>query len=355
MKLISKILFSLYITCFLVGVADAQVTHLNEGRVPVADQSLSSQKSAGKRAFLQAVVKMSGTKRSADNLVIRRAATNFEQYLISSSYEQEGQSLFYLAEFNQSAIVDLLRAELLPVWGARRPTSIMWLAVEDDATKQKALLTQTIDNALIDGIRDASYQRGIELIVPIGDLNDSMNVSTNDVWNLYSSTIYNQSLRYGTNYVIGAKVGVGFDDVSATEQVILSYFVTNGKTLRTGEVVGKDTLSTIIEFISLYADQMAQAYAVDINADMALQDIIIKVSNVTSLKQYHSVLDILKSLTVTDSVELSSQERDISIFRIKSRVDADQVNAILSLESRLIKAENANDISGTISYRVRGK
>lgn len=338
-----------------VSKAHAQIDHLNVGEVVVSDQSIYSQKRAGKRAFEQVVTKMSGESTSNENITVRRAATNFEQYLISSSYRQEKEALIYRAEFNQDKIIGLLRSEGLRVWGKRRPSSLLWIAIEDDTTKDKTLLTQTTESDLKTLLNTAAFQRGIEVVFPLGDLSDSMNVSTNDVWGLYSSSIYNHSIRYGTNYVIGAKIGLGFDDYSASEKFILNYFVTDGQSIETAQVAG-DSLPVLLgEFINRYADELGLKYAVSSDDTNETYDIVLKVSNVNSLLDYRTVLSILSSLTITKSVELVAQQNDVSEFHITTNVPALRLRSILKLENTIYEGDPASDDEQSLTYIWRGK
>ena len=355
MKITAKIfiVFMLYHLC--VSIATAKIEHLNEGKVAVDSQSLAAQKRAGKKAFTQVIVKMTGSQSAAQNLVMRRAATNYEEYLVSSSFELEDGVLYYLAQFSQDAVVELLRSENLPVWGLRRPTTLLWLAVEDDQTKDKELVTQVAGSDLSQIVTQTSYERGIEVLLPIGDLSDSINVSLNDVWGLYSSSIYNHSLRYGVNYVVGGKVRVGFDNFTASEKVIVDYFITDGKSIETGQVANIDVASAIDTFINKYADLLASSYTVDVNLDGPVQALTIKVANISSLKNYRMVLDILSSLTITESVELVSQKNDESIFTLHSRVDEKQLHSILSLENRLIVQEQTLGDDDSVLYKLRGQ
>jgi hypothetical protein len=298
---------------------------------------------------------MSGESSSNENMTVRRAATNFEQYLISSAYRQEKDALIYRAEFNQDKVVDLLRSEGLRIWGKRRPSSLLWIAIEDDATKDKTLLTQTTESELKNLLNTAAFQRGIEVVFPLGDLSDSMNVSTNDVWGLYSSSIYNHSIRYGTNYVIGAKIGLGFDDYSASEKLILNYFVTDGQSIETAQVAG-DSLAVLLgDFINRYADKLGLKYAVSADDTSETYDIVLKVSNVNSLLDYRKVLNILRSLTITKDVSLVAQRQDVSEFQLSTNVPAERLSAILKLENTLYEGNAASDDEQSLTYILRGQ
>lgn len=351
-----SLLYIVVAFCLLIAAraSAAGVEHLNTGQIVVTDQSTMSQKRAGKKAFQQVVVKLSGDPLSLENTQIKKAATNFEQYLVSSTFIQQDSKLIYQAEFNQDKIIVLLRAESLNVWGKRRPSGLFWLVIEDDVSKSKTLITQSNASALLELINQTAYQRGVDVVMPIGDLTDSINVTPLDVWGLFSASIYNKSARYNTNYVVGARVGIVFDDFTASEKLQLSYFITNGQTLYTAEITGDDINSLVATFVNEYASYLASLYSVDANDSGEIFKITLNVSNITSLLEYRKVLDILRSLTVTQNVELQTQTKDIATFVLTSNVPVDRLKTILQLEQKLREPEYQNTNNAlAIDYQWR--
>lgn len=354
-KLFAIILLTL---CLVISLRchSTPIDHLNKGQIIVTDQSNFTQKTAGKRAFQQVVVKLSGDVAALENLQVKRAVTNFEQYLVASTFIQDGDKLLYQAEFNEQKVVNLLRSESLNVWGKRRPSGLFWLAIEDDVSKNKRLITQSSTSIYLDTIRQATYDRGVELLMPIGDLTDSMNITALDVWGLFSSSIFNKSSRYGTNYVIGARVGIVFDDFSARETLQLSYFITNGQTIETNKIVGDNIAALIAEFVNEYATYLAVLYSIEASESGQIYSLNLNIANVNTLIKYRTVLEILSSLTVTQTVELSAQSKDVASFILASNVPLERLKRILKLEQNLREPEYQRpDSAVAIDYEWRGK
>jgi hypothetical protein len=357
--LVLKKLFSIFMLtlCSVISMhaLSAPIEHLNEGQIIVTDQSNFTQKKAGKRAFQQVVVKLSGDVAVLENLQVKRSATNFEQYLVASTFIQDGDKLLYQAEFNEQKIVDLLRTENLNVWGKRRPSGLLWLVIEDDVSKNKTLVTQSSSSKYLETIDQVTYDRGVELIMPIGDLTDSMNITALDVWGLFSSSIFNKSMRYGTNYVIGARVGIVFDDFSAGEKLQLSYFITNGQTIETNEIVGDNIATLIAQFVNEYATYLATLYSVETSETGQIYSVILNIANVDTLAKYRKVLEILSSLAVTQNVDLSAQSKDVASFTLASNVSVQRLKTILKLEQYLKEPEYQRpDSTIVIDYEWRG-
>lgn len=350
-------IFFVFTLCIAVSMHSqaAPIEHLNEGLIIVTDQSSFTQKKAGKSAFQQVIVKLNGDPSVLENVEVKRAATNFEQYLVSSTFIQNGNKLIYQAEFNEQKIVGLLRAENLNVWGKRRPSGLFWLAIEDDVNKSKSLITQSSSSEYLDLVQQSAYDRGIELLMPIGDLTDSMNITALDVWGLYSSSIFNKSIRYGTNYVVGARVGIVFDDFSASEKLQLSYFITNGQTIETNEIVGDTVSGLITKFVNEYAAYLASVYSIGTSETGMIYSVTLHISDVNTLAKYRKVLDILTSLTVTQKVELKAQSKDVASFTLTSNVPVQRLKTILKLEQNLREPEYQRvDSAVVIDYEWRG-
>ena len=357
--LVLKKLFSIFalILCSVISMQahSAPIEHLNKGQIIVTDQSNFTQNKAGKRAFQQVVVKLSGDVAVLENLQVKRSATNFEQYLVASTFIQDGDKLLYQAEFNEQKIVDLLRTENLNVWGKRRPAGLLWLVIEDDISKKKSLVTQSSSSQYLETIDQVAYDRGVALIMPIGDLTDSMNITALDVWGLFSSSIFNKSIRYGTNYVIGARVGIVFDDFSAGEKLQLSYFITNGQTIKTNEIVGDDVTTLIAEFVNEYATYLATLYSVESNETGQIYSVTLNIANVDTLVKYRRVREILSSLAVTQNVDLIAQSKDVASFILTSNVPVQRLKTILKLEQYLKEPDYQRlDSTVIIDYEWRG-
>jgi hypothetical protein len=205
-KALKKIIFVIgLLVSFLIAVDSvaSNIEHVNIGRIAVNDQSQRSQQQAGKRALAQVFIKISGDPQVLNATEISRAVDNYEQFLIASSFLQEQQSLIFEARFNQQKVEQLLMASGLSVWTSLRPSAVLWLAREDEQ-QQKILVSQNQSLELGQLVKQRGFVRGVEVIVPVGDLDDAMNVSIYDVWNQFVSRLVTQSARYNTDYVISA-------------------------------------------------------------------------------------------------------------------------------------------------------
>ena len=74
-------------------------------------------------------------------------------------------------EFDPSAIVELVRKSSLPVWSAKRPVVVLWLVVEGEGGPVR-LADKRIDEVLWLAVTRRARERGLPVVVPLGDVED---------------------------------------------------------------------------------------------------------------------------------------------------------------------------------------
>ncbi|MCU7554055.1 DUF2066 domain-containing protein [Alteromonas sp. ASW11-19] len=198
------VIFSFVLLGSSVANATVQIdTHV--GHIEVQDQSQDTQKRAAKDALLQVLVKMSGTTQVEDIAGVRAALRNPNQYLRSYRFNERRDALYYVAEFDPQGLTQILRRENLPVWGNRRPESIIWLAVEDERG-QRHIVEEAAKSPVSDAIRNTAQARGIRVSLPLMDLTDNQAISVYDIWGRFAKTLVSASSRYGVDYVVAARL-----------------------------------------------------------------------------------------------------------------------------------------------------
>ena len=110
----------------------AQRVVVNEAQIQVEDQTQRTQQNALKKALRQVFVKMSGSTIVLDNAGVRAALSSPQSLLRSYRFAFDKGRTYYVAEFDQAKLNELLQREMLPLWGDRRPETIVWLAQEDE-------------------------------------------------------------------------------------------------------------------------------------------------------------------------------------------------------------------------------
>ncbi|GFD91969.1 hypothetical protein KUL156_48560 [Alteromonas sp. KUL156] len=186
-------------------VEAAQRVVVNEAQIQVDDQSQKTQQAAQKKALRQVFVKMSGSTRVLENAGIRAALTSPQSLLRSYRFAFENGKTYYVAEFDQTKLSELLQREMLPLWGDRRPETIVWLAKEDE-NDARIILDESLNTELQHALKQTAKERGVPLSLPLMDLTDSVNITTYDVWGRFAGPLRTASVRYNVDNIIGARV-----------------------------------------------------------------------------------------------------------------------------------------------------
>ncbi len=332
----------------------AVIENLYQARVEVADQSQRAQQRALTDALKQVLIKVSGDRAILQSDDIKRHIKNANSFLHSYQFDFEQDTTFYQAQFNPQRIETAIRASDFPVWGKRRPDSLIWLAIEDQPAKQRRLVSEA-DLTIRESIDQVAEQRGIAVALPILDLTDIQQVSVYDVWGSYVQNIMLVSDRYQVDYVMSARIYFHSSDplatsadeldesmaqtapvVKETDVWIAQWLVMHRGQLVSGMVSG-DTVDSVIQQIThLLADKQAKDYAVDVNslsADDRRAQIV--VDNVSSIQSYQSLSDFLSSLTVIMKATLVEMQGSQVRFDLELLGDQQDVVEALRLDDRI--------------------
>ncbi|MBQ4829962.1 DUF2066 domain-containing protein [Alteromonas sp. MMG017] len=178
---------------------------VNEAQIPVSDQSQKTQANAVKEALTQVMVKVSGNTAVLQNPGVRAALRKPEAYLRSYRFSYSGNETFYVAEFDKTKLTELMKREGLPLWGERRPETIVWLATETD-DNERIILDESSPTPVGEMLVNTAKIRGVPVSLPLMDLTDSASISIYDVWGRFVQSLTASSQRYGVDNIIGARL-----------------------------------------------------------------------------------------------------------------------------------------------------
>ncbi len=311
----------------IVGMA-AEVSGLYEAEVQVFSQKRSERAKAMATALAEVVVKVSARRDAAElkGVVqsIRRPARFLQQYRYRAlPKEQREQTLqaatlsargadpqIVLFRFDKAAVDKMLRDNGLPVWGATRPATLVWLAVQDEG--KRYLLGADSPEPVRELLAREAQRRGLALLLPLMDLQDQRALPFADVWGNFREPIMQASLRYRTESIL---VGRMYRTASGKWQAQWT-LLEGGQTQSWAaagtlpvEVIDKGVFGAIKVLASRYAPVAGE------QADLLPVTII----DVRTLRDYARVTRYLKSLQQVEHVQVA-------------QVDADQVTFELDVE-----------------------
>lgn len=352
-----SVIFSclLAFACLPAGVFAAEVGDLYEAEARVFSQQKSERTLAMKAALAEVLVKVSGRSvvLSVDEVkkVLRNPAKLLRLYRYRELTDMEGDA--YRAEqslhpepkadgtpqmisfsFDKVAVDKLLRENNLPVWGATRPTMLVWLAVQDEQTRY--LLGGDSGHSLNQALDSEARRRGLVLLQPLMDLEDRRALRFADVWAGFTEPVLRASARYGSESVLLGRIQPGLGDAWQAQWTVLE-----GRTRVSWEVLGDSQEQVISKGVFGATELLAARYA-PISGSLQAGLLSIMVMGVQDLGDYARVVSYLESLQQVSQMQLEQVEPGKAYFALKIEGAAEGVAKTIALGNVLQVSSNAD-------------
>jgi hypothetical protein len=253
--------------------------------------------------------------------------------------------------FNAAAVADALTRANWPVWGAERPLTLLWIAV-DFSDGQRALMgaTPTTDEwspelaELMMQVREeletVASERGLPITYPLLDIEDRNAIGFAEVAGGFDGLIEAASERYNADGVLVGRVAVASFglDVRWT-------FLDEG---RSSAVLGGDLRGGV--------EWLADRYAAEYSAVGGARIAHITVLDVASVDAYGRVMSYLESQSVLQSVDVEGFEGTTLRLRVAVRGDDRVVERVLTLGGVLVPSAGIPAIQAGdgLVFRVAG-
>lgn len=319
------LLASLLLALPMAGVA-AEVKGLYEAELQVFSQKRSERATAMLAGLAEVLVKVSGRRDAAQvkgvARAIRRPAKFLQQYRYRAlSDEQREQALqeatldgvtgaepqMVVFRFDQAAVDKLLRDNGLSVWGATRPSTLAWLAVQDEG--QRYLLGSDSLEPARELLTREARRRGLALLLPLMDLQDQRALPFADVWGGFRDPILRASARYRTESIL---VGRMYRNTGGEWQAQWT-LLESGQT-QSWSAAGALPVEVIDEGVSGAIEVLASRYAPVAGEQTGLMPLTIV--DVRTLRDYARVTQYLESLQQVEHVQVSRVEADQVTFEL---------------------------------------
>ena len=320
-----------------------KVSGLYQAAVPVADESASKRNPAIKQALIKVLVKLTGDRNIRNSSDISPLIERSERFVQQFRYRQVEnlkepgvQYTELLVEFDETALNEGLRSYGLTIWGQERPSVLVWLAHEQNETRR---LVSFEDRPEYLNMLDAgATARGLALLFPLLDLEDSSQISVSDVWGGFKEPIADASNRYQADVILTAKV----IQVSPNlwESKWTAYI--NDQTL---SWASQGELAEVVlkEGIDELADRIASQYA---NTGSSVTEVIeLLVTDVDNLDKYARALSYLESVQSISSVQVKRVSRNNVIFTLVNRGGLAAIDQSITLGKTLELVSNNEQLT----------
>jgi uncharacterized protein len=320
-----------------------QVSGLYQATVPVADESVAKRNPAIKQALIQVLVKLTGDRniRSSSSIasLIERPERFVQQFRyrhIDNTEEPVVQSTELLVQFDETALNEGLRNYGLTIWGQERPSVLVWLAHEDNQVRR--LVSFENSPEYLNMLDQGAAARGLSLLFPLLDLEDSSQISVSDVWGGFKEPIANASNRYQADVILTAKV----------IQVLPNLWESNWTAYindQTMSWTSQGELAEIVlqEGIDEVADRIAAQYA---NTGSTIAEVIeLMVTDIDDVDEYARALSYLESVQSITSVQVKRVTRNNVIFTLINRGGLAAIDQSIALGKTLELVSNNEQLT----------
>ncbi|HQU14804.1 MAG: hypothetical protein B7Z66_03765 [Chromatiales bacterium 21-64-14] len=312
---------------------------------PVTGQGVTERLAAFRAGLAEVFERVSGNATAASDPGLIPALQDPARFVLEYRYLEQGTgptpgptpsptpSLW--VRFDPGAVHQALQAAHLPVWGSARPTTLVWLAVEDGM--QRAIVGADAQSPVEQSLMKAAGARGIPVLLPLMDLEDEGRLSFGDLWGDFGPPIRKASARYDTHAIlVGRVVHRPSGDWQARWTLYLGDHTV-------GWVSGAATEDALIETgVNGIADRLAARFAVPAG-DRARTLVRVSIGPVGSLSAYARVLSYLRHLGPVLHVQPVEVRPSQAIFRVEVQGDVQSLTQAISL-GRTLESQNQNQI-----------
>ena len=304
------------------------------------DRQLARGAQAG---LLQVLVRVSGTKEVENSSLITSSLRNADAYYYQYSYESTGKTLqigdalvpalLLRIHFEPSAVAKLLRRAGFPVWGSNRPGVLLWLAISD--VEGRRLLAENEVNEMTKSLRDQARLRGLPLLFPLLDLEDSAALSTAEVWGAFLGRIADASTRYNPDCILTGRIQ---KDNTGGWSSRWSYRI--DEDWHVAESVAFSADEMIRSMVDRLTNELAARYAID----SSRSQVTILVEAVNNLEDYAAVSNYLESLApVLNSFIVRVEGSEVE-FRLNTEGQNEQLIEIIQLDEKMLLLHTDEDM-----------
>ena len=334
--------------------------NLYQAEVLSESQSDAQRRIDASEGLSQVLMRVSGRSDILQNPVIVAALKTPEQYYSEFSYARveavndeaaalpqpgldplpaETPRQVMRIRFAPSLIAKILREADLPVWGSNRPSVLSWMAIDDESGRQ--VLGEANPSLFAKSLNQAARARGVPLLLPLWDLEDSRGVSSSEIWGRFLGRIEAASKRYSPDKILVFRAESEFSN-----QWRGDWSLGEGGQWRSGTVYGESQAQLATALVGVLASVLSEQYAVT----STRSEVRLTVEGITEIQDYAEVSRYLEGLTQVISVQPVRVLTDMIEFKLRSEGEVQQIIDVIALDRKL-SLLRLDESSSTLWYR----
>lgn len=331
-----------------------EVSGLYEAEVPVKSQGDAERNQALNTALVEVLIKVSGNRNVTSiaslqpvlshpmGLVQQFRYRELPKFEDRETVQSEGNRVenpftqVLRVSFDAQAINQALNDAGLPVWGRARPSTLLWLAVEDG--NERYLLGVDDHPDIQELIRQEAHRRGVPVMIPLMDLEDQANLRFTDVWGNFQDVIVDASSRYQPEAVLVGRLYRQFDGLW---QARWSLYLKDDRQQQ-WEISGDESRDIITAGIDGSADILSSKFS-KIISEVDSGDIMIMITDVNSLEDYARTMKYLRSLDAVTQLQIEEVSASTVMLMVGIRSDRTELEQAIGFGSTLAPVSSLND------------
>ncbi|MGO1461740.1 MAG: DUF2066 domain-containing protein [Marinobacter sp.] len=326
--------FMLMLTMVPAPAAAVTVSGLYTVDVPVSGSGQNALAQGYADGLARVFVRISGTRDVLALDGVQAVLADAESLLLSYQVLRgdDGESRLSMA-FGAVGVNRALASIDAPVWGANRPLTLAWVAVEDRGVRRLVTGDGGAGTVWSSAFARAASERGLPVVLPTAEFSSDRELLS-DIWGQFTGRVRKAS--DGLKHDVLALVRV-----SRSGGKWRAGWVFEGANLNSSEEsVSADTREALAEaLVNRWAELYAGRYAVAAGEVGDLPQIDIVLRGVTSISGYGKASQVLEGLTPVVNVGASRVKGDQLTLRVAFSGELDQLKRYIALDSRFVPVE----------------
>ena len=298
---------------FAHGVRATEGDALYDVDQALATHSPAAQKLALQAALRRVLVRVSGKRDVGTSAGMLRAFAEPHRYTTQRAFVTTPAGEVLRVRFERTAVESLLKSAGLPLWTAHRPTLVLWLL--NDAPR-RGISGRNSSDVLLAALRAEAQERGLPLVVPLGDAGEA-NAVTTAVDTKVFAPIASVSNRYGSQVALVGRMkdGAGAQaGLRSGQWWLIDPFGMQNVLLPAAPL--PDQAGAAIEWAIRRVASPANARA----GAGAVLGYPVVVTGVRTFEDYAGVLNSIKALEVVNDVDVTAYAGDQLDLQVRSRL-----------------------------------
>ncbi len=322
----------LSLTMFLNSLSTGeQVNDLYSTEVLIPNQSRLAKEQGLRDALREVVVKLTGDSKLAAANELIEALNNLDDYIEVWGYADAPDTTLTNPEktglkvsFSPMVLERFLRAQKFPLLPSNRPLILVWI-LGDDPELGRQFININTQPDILNLVKNKLDRRGIPVIFPNYDLEDTFSLPLQNAWRLDAEIIAEASHRYESDVWLILR----FYKTSSGE--IRGAWLYQAADVRKLGDYRSDTISNFLEVsIDKIIDEVADHYVFIPQA--AQNQVSLTIDGISSYSQYRELISNLERLELVKNIQTS----EINGSRIEIAVDVE--DDIYRLHKSLIRS-----------------